>query len=116
MASLNMKGPYTLNDSYIDKFDSNEIGNYGLGYSDDTYFYVKYVGRSDDDLNKRLKEHVGEYKEFMFSYATSKKETFNKECRNYHDFGGSKKLDNTNHPARPKGKDWECPKCKIFDK
>jgi hypothetical protein len=31
---------------------------------------------------------------FAFSYARSAEEAFEKECRNYHDFGGSDALDN----------------------
>lgn len=102
MASLNMEGPYPLTIESIDKrVKKGSIGNYALGYSDGTSFMVKYVGRSDSDLNKRLKDHVGSYKEFKFSYASSAKEAYAKELRNYHDFGGSEALDNEIEPAKP---------------
>ncbi len=61
-----------------------------------------------------MKSWVGEnnkYKHFKFSYATSPKAAFEKECKNYHDFGGSEKLDNKQHPERPDGTNWECPVC-----
>lgn len=44
------------------------------------------------------------------------KEAFEKECKNYHDFGGDiGSLDNDIHPDRPEGKEYECPICDIFD-
>jgi len=116
MASLNMSGPYTLDESTINKFVEEErIGNYALGFSKDGSFYVKYVGRSDEDLNKRLKQHIGKHFQFKFSYALSAKTAFEKECHNYHDFGGNNQLENEIHPDRPKNTNWECPVCTIFD-
>ena len=38
------------------------------------------------------------YTRFAYSYASSPRVAFEKECRNYHEFGGSGALDN---PARP---------------
>jgi hypothetical protein len=89
-----------------------KIGNYILGYLVDKIFYPKYVGRSDTDLNVKLKEYIdSKYKRFRFLIQTSAKNAFLKECENYHDF--RKSIDNTIHPARPKGTEWKCPKnCK----
>lgn len=42
--------------------EEKKIGNYALGYKKDGIFYVKYVGRSDSDLRKRIKGHIGEKK------------------------------------------------------
>ena len=117
MASLEMLGPYIFTSAEIDRVvTKTSPGNYGLGYSNDT-FIVLYVGRSDSDVNQELKARLGSsrYKEFKYSYATSPKAAFEKECRNYHDFGGSEKLDNEIHPSRPAGTNWECPVCTIFD-
>jgi len=52
----------------------------------------------------------------MFSYAESVKDAFEKECRDYHEFGGSDKLDNEEHPKCPDGMDWKCPDwwCRLF--
>lgn len=112
MASLEMEGPFPLDVANIDKnVTRTEPGNYALGYLDEKVFRVKYVGRSDDDLNDRLKDHVGNYKHFKYSYATSPKAAFEKECRNFHDFGEVKKLDNDIHPDRPDGAAWKCPVC-----
>ena len=49
------------------------------------------------------------YTHFEFSYATSATAAFRKECRNYHDFGGSYGLDNERHPMAPEGVRCSCP-------
>lgn len=116
MPTLKMNGSYKLDSETINKTSS---GNYALGYTKDKTFYVKYISRSDSDLRVRLLSHVlnGRYKEFEYSYATSAKTAFEKECQNFHDFGGIENLDNDIHPDRPSNsKDWECPVCDIFDK
>ena len=118
MASLNMNGSYKLDIDTVNKtITKTSAGNYALGYTKDKTFYVKYVGRSDSDLKARLLSHVasGKYDRFKYSYATSPKATFEKECQNFHDFGETKKLDNDIHPDRPNGSGWECPVCDIFD-
>lgn len=118
MASLNMDGPYLFNKDKVDEVVTRtSAGNYALGYvNDENTFIVQYVGRADIDVNARLKQHAGEpYKRFKFSYASSPKVAFEKECRNYHDFGESKKLRNKIHPDRPKNSSWKCPCCIIFD-
>lgn len=113
MASLNMNGPYLLNDAEIDKhIPSGSIGNYAYGYTKDGTFYIKYVGRSDSDLNERIRHGIGQYPEFKFSLASSKKAAYEKECQNYHDFGGLEgKLDNEIHPDKPDGTNYSCPVC-----
>jgi len=119
MANTGLKGPFLLTEDGID----NEVtrvspGAYVLGYlNGNKTFIVCYVGRSDDDLNKRLKKWVGRknYKRFKYAYFSSPKAAFEKECRLYHDFGGKGKLDNDIHPARPENTNWECPVCTIFD-
>lgn len=114
MATLNMQGPYDLTQAGVNSaVTQTSTGNYGLGYlNSDNTFIVQYVGRSDNDVNGRLKDWVGtKYKKFKYSFASSTKAAFEKECQNYHDFGGSEKLDNDVHPARPDGTNWKCPVC-----
>jgi hypothetical protein len=41
------------------------------------------------------------YTRFAYSYASSGDAAFQKECRNYEDFGGARELDNAAHPAAP---------------
>ncbi len=118
MVSLGMNGSYSLDAESIDKnVTRKSAGNYALGRVDGETFYIKYVGRADDDVQRRLKEHLNEkYSAFKFSYATSPKDAFEKECNNFHDFGGVESLDNKIHPDRPKNANWKCPVCDIFDK
>jgi len=40
------------------------------------------------------------YTRFAYSYASSAEAAFEKECRNYDDFGGSRELDNEAHPLQ----------------
>lgn len=116
MASLNMNGFYDLTDKEIDKqVTKTSAGNYALGHVDNNKFIVEYVGRSDNNLNERLKKWVGSYEKFKYSYASSPKSAFEKECENYHDFGEVEKLDNDIHPDRPDDSSWKCPVCDIFD-
>jgi uncharacterized pyridoxamine 5'-phosphate oxidase family protein len=111
MASLNMKGPYDFTAKEIDKWvDAEKIGNYALGHMKEDTFIVNYVGRSDIDVNAELKKRLtSKYPKFKFSYASSAKDAFERECHNYHDFGGKEKLDNENHPDRPDGTSLPCP-------
>lgn len=117
MPSLDMFGPYNLNATTIkNKVAPRKIGNYALGYMKGNTFIVKYVGRSDNDVAWRLTCHIHEgYQCFKFSYACSIKAAFDKECRNYHDFGDKNNLDNINHPDRPQGQNYKCPCCGHFD-
>jgi len=109
MASSEMYGPYELTNEKIDLVVTRKSpGKYALGRSP---FSVLYVGRADDDLNARLKQWVNKYTHFKFTYATSPKDAFEKECKNYHNF---KPTDNKVHPDRPDGTDWKCPVCDIF--
>jgi len=48
------------------------------------------------------------YTRFAFSYARSAEAAFEKECRNYHEFGGSDGLDNETHPVSTPGSSGEC--------
>ena len=105
MASLGMGWVNPLNKKNIDDKVSKRVGNYALGYTNsEKTFIVKYVGRSDDDLNDRLKYWIGKYNKFKFNQnVKTRVEAYKKECRNFHDFGGIASLDNKIHPDRPDG-------------
>ena len=115
MASLELEGPWDLDDQMVDReITRTSPGNYALGYEqEDGTFIVLYVGRSDDDLNDRLHDWTGKtkYKSFKASSASSPTAAYEKECHNYHDFGGSEKLYNDNHPDKPAGINVTCPVC-----
>ena len=117
MASLGMNGPYEFTSEKVDEIiTKTSPGNYALGYMDGNTFIVRYVGRSDSDLNDRIKDHLGEsreYKFFKYSYASSPREAYEKECQNWHDFDGPNgKLKNSNHPDKPDDTNYKCPVCK----
>lgn len=120
MTNTGLGGPYRLSLEKIDEAVTKiSPGTYVLEREDSSdSFMVNYVGRSDDDVNGRLKKWVGvkNYKRFKCGYFDSSKAAFEKECKIYHDFGGDKgKMDNDIHPDRAKNKDWSCPVCDIFD-
>ena len=60
MGSLEMQGSYPVSSQAIDeRLTRISPGNYALGYMDGEDFTVFYVGRSDSDLRRRLREWVG---------------------------------------------------------
>jgi len=98
---MRLSGTLTLDKSTIQtNVKEGSIGNYWLF---DETLGIRYVGRSDTDLQKRLLDHVNErpYKSFKFSYATSPKEAYYKECEQYHEHNKFGRLMNKNHPDRP---------------
>lgn len=114
MSSLGMKGPFALDKGLIDCIvPDNVIGNYALGYVRNNIFFVKYIGRSDTDLKKRICDHIGEkdyYTHFKFIEQSSVKEAYILECKNFHEFHGLEgELDNKVHPAKPEGIEAKCP-------
>lgn len=115
MTSLRMEGPYNLDTWTIDaKVTYTSPGNYVLGRQDERgVFLIKFIGRSDSNLRTTLKSWIGQTKRplFKFCYAHSAKAAFEKECENYHDFNPP---DNDDHPHRPEGSNWTCPRCDIF--
>lgn len=113
MASLNLKGPWELSNENINKeFPDIKPGNYALGNKVKDGFIVHYVGRSDENLNHRLHDWIGQYEWFKASYANSVDEAYKKECQNYHDFGECEKLANKDHPDKPDGSMICCPVCR----
>jgi hypothetical protein len=113
MPSTGLLGPFPLTSQGIDiEITRTSPGAYALGSVDmASVFHVNYVGRSDDDLAKRLKQHVTAYKHFKYGCYASPKGAFEKECNLYHDFSPAA---NKVHPARPSGANWRCPRCRVF--
>ena len=100
---------FSLSNGQVDaQVTKKSPGVYVLDRSVTGGFTAHYAGRSDDDVAKRLKDHVndGLYKYFKFEYATSSKAAFELECRLYHDL---KPPDDDIHPAKPKGTNYVCP-------
>jgi len=60
MRLLEMSGSYPLTAEAIDDVLVRKLpGNYALGYMDGDVFSVFYVGRSNSDVRRRLREWVG---------------------------------------------------------
>jgi hypothetical protein len=114
MATTGLDGPYKLTSARIDEIvTKTSAGTYALDATDESAFHVSRVGRSDNDLNARLKNYIGgKYKYFKFGYSPSAKAAFEKECRLYHDFNPP---DNVIHPDRPNGANWKCPVAECLD-
>jgi len=111
---VELSDPVSLSDEKIDlKVTKVSPGVYVLDDTDSSHpFNNAYVGRSDTDVNGRLHDWTGKgYKYFKFAYCSSAKAAFEVECELYHDL---KPPDNVNHPARPSGSNWVCPRCWIY--
>ncbi|MBD0384839.1 hypothetical protein [Paenibacillus sedimenti] len=108
-----LEGPFLFNANTISAVVTSKApGNYALGRMKGDIFEVSYVGRSDIDLGNRIKDHLFKpYTHFKASYASSSKTAYEKECKNFHDFGGTRLLDNEIHPDRPVGTHYRCPVC-----
>lgn len=115
-----MEGPFPLDSQSINNEVEKAIGVYILGKNNDVKsFKPKYVGRSDDDLNGRLHDHINkdiEYTHFMYLYIDSVKNAFDYECKLYHLYAGDiGQLKNERHPKRPDNLLYLfCPVCDIF--
>ena len=112
MAVPDLSEHFALTDAMIDaKVTKKSPGVYVLDATSSGPFIVSYVGRSDVNLNSRLHDWVGKYKYFKARYCDSAKAAFEAECELYHALSPK---DNANHPARPTGSNWVCPRCYIF--
>ena len=92
-------------------------GNFALGRMEENGFCVLHVGRDDHNVAKRLRSLAGwhpRYKAFVFCYAPNQRAAFDQECEDFHDFGGTERLDNLTHPERPAGTEWLCPRCDFY--
>ena len=109
MPSDELRGPFALVSERIDREVSlpDVPGVYALGRMVNP-FVVAYVGRSDDDLNGRLKDHIKAYPVFEFEYCSSAKEAYLWECQLYHEYYPP---DDKNHPDMPDGIYLKCSVC-----
>lgn len=112
MLETAMSGPHRLTfDDINASIKRRSAGAFALGYvSPGGDFYIRYVGRSDDDIRVHLCNLIGSDQYFKFSYYGSAASAFYKECELFHDF---KPHGNHMHPERPKGSSLECPRCHL---
>jgi hypothetical protein len=108
-----LQGPFALTDSVIDDVVLLQSpGAFVLDSSEDgPSFRAVFVGRSDLDVNNQLHVYVGTYKRFKFIYCPTAQRAFERECSLFHDF---EPTDNVHHPLRPRGSNWNCPRCKLL--
>jgi hypothetical protein len=106
-------GPYRLTfDGINDAVSRQSAGVYALGSNDPSgNFQVKHVGRADSDIRAKLRDCIGSDIMFKFCFFSSARAAFQKECELFHDFSPP---GNRIHPGRPRGTNWECPRCRIF--
>lgn len=117
MANLNMGSAYPLTEETVKAQVKDKIGNYAFRKFENNIWRVKYVGRSDSQLQKEIIQQARLHKmldvegyEFKFSYANNITEAYEKECQNYHDFGENKCLLNERHPKKPADNNhYHCP-------
>lgn len=95
---------------------SGKIGVYALGDVIDDKFTVKYVGRSDCSLQKRLLTHnlLYQFSYFIFLITETDKDGFALEAKWWHDCK-IKRLPIVNqiHPDSPSGLGIKCPYCEF---
>ncbi len=78
MTRTGLRGPCTLENEAIDEnVTETSAGAYALGYlNTEGAFVPKYVGRSDDDINNRLKNWVdSKHTHFKFEWITNNIQT-----------------------------------------
>ena len=108
MPSTELFGPLSLTSESIDRVvKAWNPGVYALGRAgQNNVFYVSFVGRSDYDLNGKLKEYIGKYPQFKYVLLSTSRNAYEKECQLFHDF---KPPENKQHPAKPDKTDYKCP-------
>lgn len=124
---------YDYNEQNIDLVISEKIvhANYRFGYMNDIkLFVVFYVGRADNGLLQRMRQHWSDFSDgnefkiyqdrqicFSFEEQTSETETYYRECEEYHRFddgkNGQGEFLNKIHPAIPKYSDDHCHICGV---
>jgi hypothetical protein len=102
-----LRGNFSLTTAGVDAAAGRSPGAYALGAEESaTVLTISYVGRSDTDVNARLKAHIGSYRHFQVADWLTVRGAFELECQLWHSFGTP---GNTLHPARPAGARYNCP-------
>jgi hypothetical protein len=112
MSVSGLKGSFPLTAESIDKEVKHIApGAFALGNLHEGKFQTLYVGRSDTNLNKTLKQCLRQTTRFKFELYDDPQDAFNKECELFHFF---KPKANTQHPQRPAAQNWRCPECNFY--
>lgn len=109
---------YELKKNSIEELiEAKEVGNYWLYRTNEIgESVIRYVGRSDKCLLKRLNQHAGLEIYEEFSFVISKRfpkvrNAYDIECREYHLL--KDQLDNKIHPDAPRHLPYTCKFCKL---
>jgi len=110
-----MRGPYHFTPEDIDYYVQRaSCGVYVLYPSFECR--AAYVGRSDSNVNRRLKEQYRDdfydCRAFRFAYCRSPREAYYEECRLYHHYEKHHVILNERHPDRPDYTEYICPECR----
>ena len=107
--------PYRFTPDVVRKMVPEEcIGVYALGDVEAGVFTIKYVGRSDRSLRRRLLTHNMLYKfsYFIFMTVCTPKQSFELESKWWHDCKlANLPVENRIHPDAPSGQLVQCPYC-----
>lgn len=74
---------------------------------------VIYVGRSDEDLAKELKEYITKGIFFSYEYAINSQENYLLECRYFHRYKNNPNFSREDHPIPPPNIELKCPVCGL---
>ncbi len=104
-----MKGSFLLQEKVVELYVPSSI-RCGVYKIIDAQQRVLYIGRSDTNLQKRIKDHIREkfdYHSFYYEEASSEKDAYEKECILWHQY---QPRDNKIHPDHPDfSPHWKCP-------
>src|SRR5208337_1464224 len=82
-----LRGSFPVDEGTInEEVGYGSPGVYALGYLRGKTFLIQHIGRSDTNVNARLKEYVGKYDRFKFDTSNTPQAAFTAECRLYHAF------------------------------
>lgn len=95
------------------KISEDVIGTYFLWKYVKGSYELRYVGRSDGRLKKRLVAHMQAkaFSHFSFKATGSILEAYYTECKTWHDYRG--RLCNKIHPDSPRNLPYFCPYCEV---
>lgn len=105
---------YRLSKDIVNRFVPRKtVGVYRLGVKERHGFRVRYFGRSDTNLRKRLLKHADErrFTYFSFEETSTILEAFRQECREWHMM---MKTENVIHPDAPKSLPYRCIYCMVL--
>jgi hypothetical protein len=104
-----LQGPIELTRANVSRAVTRKsAGVYAAGSLVRGRLRVEHVGRSGDDLARRLVQLVSSYDYVAWTYAPSGLVSYQMECAMFHAWHPG---DDTVHPARPRRSGWKCLVC-----